>query len=231
MKTPPFARPRSKPGNAMKNTPYSRIRFLALAGVLILPAKLSANLITNGSFESPAGTPGLNSTRPTGWSGFGSFVNGLVHGPGVVQSSAFFYPDPFDGDQFVDIGTGSLIASFTVITPGEYLLEWHDNSLIKGWNGGYNVDIKNSSSATILSTAYSYSYLTQSPPWRALSLVLPYLAADTYTLTFGPGSTFTFLDALSLELQPGVPVSDGGTTAPLLATALLGAAALSRDAA
>lgn len=212
----------------MNSTLFSRIRLLALAGWLILPAPLSANLITNGSFESPVGAPGLNSTRPTGWLGFGSFVNGLVHGPGVVQSSAFFYPDPFDGDQFVDIGTGSLIASFTVITPGEYLLEWHDNSLIKGWNGGYNVDIKDSSSATILSTAYSYSYLTQSPPWRALSLVLPHLAADTYTLTFGPGTTYTFLDGVSVNLQPGTPTPDSGSTAPLLATALLGAIALSR---
>lgn len=222
----PYSAPES--GNITQNKRKSPTELLVLAGLLIVPAKLSANLISNGSFESPAGVPGLNSTRPTGWSGFGSFVNGLVHGPGVVLGSAFHYPDPFDGDQFVDIGTGSLTAAFTVTTPGEYLLTWRDNSLTTGWNGSYGVEIKDSSSATVLFTAYSYSYVTPSPPWRALALVLPHLAAATYTLTFGPGTTYTFLDGVSVDLRPETPTPDSGSTAPLLATALLGAMALSR---
>lgn len=192
---------------------------IVVAGLLTISGGgLHAALIINGSFESPVVPAGLSSGRPDGWSGTGSFGNGLVHGPGVVQGS-WQYPDPFEGDQFVDIGTGSLVAPFTVTTAGDYVLKWYDNSLITGWNGGYGVEIRDSALATVVSTAYSYSYLTQSPPWRELTLELPALDVGSYTLSFGPGTTYTFLDNVSLAPMAVVPEPDGRSLAALFGLA------------
>lgn len=192
---------------------------VAAGFLLITSGGVRANLIPDGSFESPVTAPGLSSVRPAGWTGYGSFVGGLVHGPGVMQGS-FQYPDPFDGDQFVDIGVGEIVTSFTVATPGDYILKWYDNSLITGGNGSYGVEIRDGTLATVISTAYSYSYLTPSPPWRELTLDLPALAAGSYTLKFGPGTTHTYLDNVSLEARQAVAAPDGGSTASLLGLAL-----------
>ena len=210
----------------MKRRLPSSPRLFLTAGCLL--SSVNANLITNGSFESPVAAPGLSSVRPSGWSGFGSFVGGLVHGPGVVQGGAFYYPDPLDGDQFVDIGVGEVVAQFTVATPGDYLLKWHDNSLITGWNGSYGVEIKDSALATVVFAAYSYAYLTQSPPWRELTLDLAGLAAGTYSLKFGPGTTHTYLDDVSVEAKFAIPTPDGGNVGCLLGTAFFGIAALAK---
>ncbi|MGE3309772.1 MAG: hypothetical protein AB7O66_07365, partial [Limisphaerales bacterium] len=170
--------------------------------------------------------PGLSSVRPSGWSGYGSFVNGLVHGPGVVQGG-FQYPNPHDGDQFVDIGTGEMTAPFTVATPGDYTLSWYDNSLITGWLGSYGVTIQDSTANTVASASYSYYYLAQSPPWRELILDLPDLAAGSYTLTFGPGTTHTYIDGLSLVANQAAALPDGANTAALIGLAVLAGTALS----
>lgn len=203
-------------------TPISLLHLCAAAVLTTGSANIYANLITNGSSESPVVAPGLSSVRPDGWSGYGSFVGGLVHGSGVSQGS-FLYPNPYQGDQFVDIGTGELTAPFTVTTPGDYSLKWFDNSLITGWNGSYAVEITDSSLAVVLSKAYSYSYLVQSPPWRELSLDLPALPAGNYTVKFGPGTTHTYIDDVSVNLkQLTVATPDSGSTAFLLGIALLG---------
>ena len=86
----------------------------------------SAKLISNGSFEPPVGSAGFNSGRPTGWSGFGSFNNGVING------NVANFPSPQDGNQIVNIGNGDLAHAFTVVTPGDYLLTWFDNTLTSG---------------------------------------------------------------------------------------------------
>ncbi len=191
-------------------------------------ANAHANLITTGGFESPVAPAGLSSVRPDGWTGFGSFVGGLVHGSGVAQGS-FQYPNPFDGDQFVDIGVGEVVTSFVVATAGDYILKWHDNSLITGWNGSYGVEIRDGTQAAVASAGYSYSYLTPSPPWRELTLELSGLAAGNYTLKFGPGTTHTYLDGVSVEPRDVVAAPDGGNTAFLLGFSFAAIIVLTRN--
>jgi hypothetical protein len=188
-----------------------------------------ANLISNGSFESPAEATGLSSVRPAGWTGFAGFGNGLVNGPALAAGGPTIYPAALDGSQYVDIGAGELVTQFTVADPGDYRLSWFDNSLITGANGSYSLEIKDASSAKIVSTAYSYSYLTPSPPWRELSLDISNLAIGTYTLAFGPGTSFTFLDNVSLDSKTvSTAAPDSGSTGILLLSACLGMSTLVR---
>ena len=197
-----------------------------IATCLLAPLTVStasANLISNGSFESPVGpvTPGVNSVRPTGWSGYSSFPSGIING------TLANFPAPQNGNQFVNIASGDLVQAFNVVTPGDYLLTWFDNSLTSGWNGSYGVLVQDSSLATVSSTAYSYAYLG-SAPWQTRSLDLPDLTAGTYTLTYGPGTSFTFLDNVVLDLKTTTSVPDAGSTAGLLGFAFVGMGLLAR---
>lgn len=194
---------------------------LLCATLLLTPAEAEANLLSNGSFESPVGSVGLNSGRPTGWTGFGGFANGLIN------LSVANYPSPQDGDQFVNIGTGSLVQPFTVAIPGDYLLKWFDNSLTTGWNGSYGVEVRDSSSSIVDFMAYSYSY-SGSSPWRELSLNLPGLTAGSYTLTFGPGTSLTFMDNVSLDQIIAPPVPESGSIGAVIICTLIGLGQLTR---
>jgi hypothetical protein len=178
------------------------------------------SIISNGSFESPVGSPGLNSGRPTDWSGFGSFVNGVING------NIANFPAPQDGNQFVNIGAGELVHAFTVVTPGDYSLTWFDNTLTSGNNGSYGLRVQDSSLTTVSFTAYSYNY--SGTDWHARSLNLLGLSAGTYTLTYGPGTSFTLLDNVALDLKTTTSVPDAGSTAGLLSLAVIGMALLDR---
>jgi hypothetical protein len=183
--------------------------------LLAPPAANAISLISNGSFESPVGpvSPGLNSARPTGWSGFGSFSSGVING------TLANFPAPQDGNQFVNIGNGELVQAFTVVTPGDYSLTWFDNTLTSGNNGSYGVRVSDGFLTTSF-TAYSYNY--SGAPWHARSLDLNNLTAGTYTLTYTPGTSFTFLDNVVLDLKTTTSVPETGSTAGLLGLAFLG---------
>ena len=81
------------------------------------------------------------------------------------------------------------------------MLTWFDNSLTTGWNGSYGLLAKDSSLATVSSTVYSYSYLGPAA-WKKRSLELSDLVAGTYTVSYSPGTSYTFLDNVSLDATP-----------------------------
>jgi len=75
-------------------------------------------------------------------------------------------------------------------------------------------------------TAYSYNY--SGADWHARSLDLSGLTAGTYTLTYGPGTTATYLDNVVLDLKPTGSVPEAGSTAGLLCLGFGGMVALAR---
>ena len=202
---------------------------LLAAGTFTLLAPSAAratSILSNGSFESPVGpaTPGANSARPTGWSGYGGFGNGVING------TLANFPTPQDGNQFVNIANGELVQAFTVVTSGDYVLTWFDNTLAGGNNGSYGVRVRDSSLATVSFNPYSYNY-GAGAAWHARSLDLSGLTAGTYTLTYEPGTSFTFLDNVVLSQNAAASVPESGSTAGLLGLALGGLALLKRKCA
>jgi hypothetical protein len=100
-----------------------RYSFVLASSVLafgLLEAK--ANLVQNGSFESPAeAADSTSSDTPDNWSGGYQIINGDGGG---------FYPSPEDGSQYVDLAPGFSISQiFSVPTTGDYILSWFDNGL------------------------------------------------------------------------------------------------------
>lgn len=178
------------------------------------PAAKAIPIISNGSFELPVASPGVHSGYPTSWSGYGnmSIINGTVANN----------PTPQDGNQFVNIDSGSLVQRFTIATPGDYLLTWFDNTYTSGNNGSYSVLLEDSSLTRVSFTAYSYNY--SGAAWHARSLDLNNLMAGTYTLTYGPGTSATFLDNVVLDMKTTTSVPDSGNTAGLLGLAFVGMA-------
>lgn len=160
-----------------------------------------ANIILNGSFESPNIEANFSQQPPTDWVSEGTFDPVIVHG------NVSGYPSPEDGNQFVDIayeGSPTPIGqSFGVGTGGMYQLTWYDNALN---DPAYTVEILDSGSTTITSAQISFS---PTGPWNARSLSLT-LSPGTYTLEFTPGglSLDVLLDNVSLN---PVPVPESST--------------------
>ncbi|MCC7374538.1 MAG: hypothetical protein IT581_07765 [Verrucomicrobiales bacterium] len=175
----------------------------------------SANLISNGSFEAPVGAnhPGINNGYPTGWSGFGSMQ--VINGQPTAS-----YPKAFDGDQYVTTANGYLTQGFTVSDADDFILRWYENTLTTGWNGSYGVRLRDASSATVTFQAFSYS-TTGASPWRQREIDLA-LTPGQYTLEFEPGTSFTFLDLVTLDAVPSNAVPDSGGPLGLLGMALGG---------
>jgi len=97
--------------------------------------------------------------------------------------------------------------------------------MTSGNNGSYGVRVP-SSLARVSFTAYSYNY--SGADWHARSLDLSGLTAGTYTLTYGPGTSFTFLDNVVLDLKSTTSVPEAGSTAGLLCLGFAGMAVLAR---
>ncbi|MBL9171424.1 MAG: DUF642 domain-containing protein, partial [Verrucomicrobiales bacterium] len=89
----------------------------------------AANLIANGSFESPdLGAAGISFSTPAGWGGSGALTAIIAgqYGP--------LYPLAHSGRQFVALGANSstLSQQFTIARAGTYTLEWFDSSEFNG---------------------------------------------------------------------------------------------------
>ena len=113
---------------------------MVLAGIgfmLFAPAAFS-NLIQNGSFESPALSPGAyQQITPTDWSWTGNpgFIFNTIGGGSLVAQQ---------GDQFVDIGNTSAFSlkqNFSIVNTGVYELTWYDNATAISQVAPYSVSV------------------------------------------------------------------------------------------
>jgi hypothetical protein len=111
----------------------------------------SANLIANGSFESPViATNSYQQVTPSSWtfSGATGYIFNDFTGTIPVAPLAA-WPLAQDGQQYVDIGNVyggslSLLQTFTVTTSGPYKLSWHDNAATGyPYAANYDVSISN----------------------------------------------------------------------------------------
>ncbi len=180
--------------------------------VTVGSATAFADLIYNGSFEIPdMPEPGMNGGTPAGWSG-GLYVFRKPWYPS-------YWPDPEDGEQYVDIGDSevySFTQAVTVTIPGDYLLSWYDNAY-PGSEYFYYVSIGDR--RNLYSSPSAFSWIL-----RALDLEL---GTGVYTLKFEAAAfsgSDTLIDNVSLTLVSAVPESDtlGLLTLSLTCLALLG---------
>ena len=153
---------------------------LVLAGIgfmLFAPAAFS-NLIQNGSFESPALSPGAyQQITPTDWSWSGNpgFVFNTIGGGSPLAQH---------GDQFVDIGSTaafSLKQDFSIVNSGVYELTWYDNATAFSQVAPYSVAVIGGDTTS----AQFDSNQGVDGVWNSRSLLLNLTAGD-YTLAFSP---------------------------------------------
>lgn len=153
---------------------------LVLAGIgfmLFAPAAFS-NLIQNGSFESPALSPGAyQQITPTDWSWSGTpgFVFNTIGGGSPLAQH---------GDQFVDIGNTaafSLKQDFSIVNSGVYELTWYDNAAAFPQVAPYSVAVIGGDTTS----AQFDSNQGVDGIWNSRSLRLN-LSAGNYTLAFSP---------------------------------------------
>jgi Protein of unknown function (DUF642)/PEP-CTERM motif len=142
---------------------------LAVIATLLLPNVGRANLLLNGSFESPVVTPGtfLNISpggEPAGFDWKVASGNIDLAGPNPF----ILYP-PYDGIQAVDLNgfvRGSLYQDFPTVLGQQYSLNfaYADNPLEGGVKSAGVTVTDLLSSATLLATSVSHSTSTNSPP-------------------------------------------------------------------
>jgi len=188
---------------------------LVLFASILLPAPAAANLILNGSFESPVLTVGfciVPTTCPVSaanWSG--------VYQWGIASGNPFDPPTPFpDGTQALIFQSAGNNISQVVNLPvtGEYLLTWFDAGRDPGAGFGGNEPYE----IRLDGIALGLFSTTTSQPWTQHSLVFT-SSAGPHTLSIvspGPvsGDQTAFLDNFVLTAQPGA-IPEPGTAATL----------------
>jgi hypothetical protein len=186
------------------NTPSKLLLALTAAAALSFAHPASANLITNGGFET------------------GDFTDWGTVGNGFV-SGTFMGVAPHSGNyQAVFPGPGNVLDQFLNTTPGQiYTINFFlanvasnlPHSLAVTWNG--NIVFFTSSLQSFGYTEYTFN-VTASGTDDAITF---------FPVAFEGGALF--LDDVSVN-PAGVGVPDGGPTVSLLGSALLGLAAVRR---
>lgn len=186
---------------------------LCLAGFLLIAATplTHANLIGNGSFESPDVPTGstLVSPTPTGWTSVGPNSNHLLDHP---LASTGNWPNPQDGEQYAALLGGTMTGfppfgtvdmslatglrqTVTIPNTGEYELSWYDNAAIGVGGTPYNVSI--SSVIQTFPVVVAVSSSAFSPP-----LGKPTWTEQSFSFTIGPGQQFTDPGSYTIEFRP-----------------------------
>lgn len=167
---------------------------------------VSAAIIDNGSFESPALAEGVAaSLTPTGWQWVGSA--GFVINPASGSIPAF------DGAQLVDIGNTSAFAlrqDFSIAVGGRYDLTWHDNAVPFFQEAPYTVAI-----GSALPAARYDANEGIDGTWNRRTLRFD-LAAGIHSLVFAPADIAgplpaqdRFIDQVSLVSSVPLPAAAG----------------------
>jgi hypothetical protein len=184
----------------MKNTFSVRLKTLASALLAVgltsgIVTTANANLLINGSFETPDLTSGvhLGVAPPTGWTGSGNNY-GILDSSGPSISP---YPAAQNGGQYLYTSAAHVTQGFTIATPGAYLLTWFDNTWVTGGNESYAVRVTDSSSQQVAYQAFIINYTVGA--WHQRAMDLPGLAAGNYSLSIGYSTTATFFDNVSLD--------------------------------
>ena len=180
----------------MKTT-FGLVAACALIG---LAPSAPANLIQNGSFESPTVPPFLISTlapdmwqktAPGGQADLAVLLNGRY---GAAQ----------DGLQYIGVKFGaSVYQSFTISAPGTFSLTWFDSTEFNGPNqlSPYTASVRDSANNIAASADYDANNITGVGFWTARGINFA-LASGTYTLSFdghsGPFAELSLIDNVSL---------------------------------
>jgi hypothetical protein len=198
--TTPYER-KFREGMAMKKTRL--VGIVIVAGLVVfgmVANSAAASILLNGSFESPA-IP-INSYQhgtPSSW-GWNGSSTGLILNGRPYYSGVGYWPSPWDGQQYVDIGnvsTFSLFQVFTVTNGGAYQLEWYDNAFSGGLTSPYSVSVSDGSE--VIATADFNA--AHGNVWLDRALLLN-LVPGNYELTFTAkgiaGGYDTLLDKVTL---------------------------------
>lgn len=176
-------------------------RFLLTFLLFAITAR--AQIITNGSFETPD-IPS-NSEQYVPGATFGNWTFFGNNGGFIDAPSAFGAPTPPDGTQLAFLQSSNVIAIFTSMSQmislpqtGLYTLSFFDAGRPTGGNAGYNV---------LLDNVVFYSDATTNGQPFTLETVLFVATAGTHTLTFrltqstGPDNT-AFFDQVQIVPEP-----------------------------
>jgi PEP-CTERM motif len=195
---------------------------IGLAFVLLvfgIATNASADLIQNGSFESPViETNGSFHGAPDNWT-----IDPVYQGY-IFNNSAFAQ----DGDQYYDLGNTAayfLSQTFVVTTAGTYELAWYASSTTENsaWVTSYSVSL--SGASTTFNPGVLYNWQNQELSFN--------LTPSSYTLTFTSGPVVygydTLLDNVTLTstTPPPVPTPEPATML-LLGLGLMGLARVRR---
>jgi hypothetical protein len=172
------------------------------AALMTISVRARADLLQNGSFESPAIPANSKaSITPDSWYWTGSVGAGWVFNDPVYISTL---PLAEDGSQYVDIGFNgiwTLSQSFTVSSPGAYDLTWYDNTAINPPGPSlYGVKIRDDLAQIIVNQTFDAAH---AGAWQQVELPLT-LSSGTYTLTFSGNSSGydSLIDNVSLTSVP-----------------------------
>ncbi|MDE3066635.1 MAG: VPDSG-CTERM sorting domain-containing protein [Verrucomicrobiota bacterium] len=207
----------------MKTQTFGKMAALGVVSIICLAASPAAwaNLIQNGSFESPTlPFATISGTSPNNWTG----------GQYLISQGTFNFPNAEDGLQYedpVNSNPGTLSQTIAITTAGNYVLTF--------WLNGYN---GNSYGMNLFFPSHTGSYVgplgafytgTGSSTWAVETFSFSFLTTGSLTLEFLPGSAApNLIDNVDLELQPTAGVPDSGATAGLLGLGLAGLFALRR---
>jgi hypothetical protein len=202
------------------------IAALAVATLFFATATVKADLILNGSFESPVNsTPNSSQwgVTPTSWTISSSIGQS---GYALCNGSALGGLLPEHESQYVVIQEGSartsLSQKFTVPTGGQYLLTWYDNAppypYEYQWYTASIIDATGHAAATVdIDDHFAAA-------WHGQMLSVNLSSGQQYTLKFESGHLLTALDNVSLS-PSSVPIP---SALLLFGTGLVGLAAIRR---
>lgn len=194
----------------------NRLVCLAVTGIfqLIFSINLQgqggANLLVNGSFESPAvALTNGNNIMGAGndWSGWSCTNGGLnilrVQGSGYASGAN----KAADGDQYVDVANsdGYIHQPFTLVNESPVYFSGSFSNREAGWSDYVNwtarIDILDST-GTIVATSSTRDFITtdNNETWYTLTGSTSPLAAGTYTYRAYAGNSGHFDDAIATAL-------------------------------